>query len=43
MDEDVLAAVVRLNEAEAFLIVIELHGTDGHLIVFQRERTRSRP
>src|SRR5690606_3083695 len=30
MDEDVLAAVVRLDEAEAFLIVVELNGTRVH-------------
>jgi hypothetical protein len=30
VDEDVLAAVVRLNEAEAFLVVVELHGARIH-------------
>src|SRR3954454_24702114 len=30
MDEHVLAAVVGLDEAEAFLIVVEFHGARGH-------------
>jgi hypothetical protein len=30
VNEDVLAAVIRLNEAEAFLVVIELHGARSH-------------
>src|SRR6266851_4207215 len=30
MDEYVLAAVVRLNEAEALLVVVELYRTCGH-------------
>ena len=30
MDEDVLASVIRLNEAEAFLIVIKFHGARIH-------------
>ena len=30
VDENVLAAVIRLNEAEAFLIVVELHGARIH-------------
>lgn len=30
VNEDVLAAVVRLNEAEAFLIVVELYGAGNH-------------
>ena len=35
VDENVLAAVVRLDEAEAFLIVVELHGARGHGIVLR--------
>jgi len=30
MDENVLATIVRLNEAEAFLIIVELHGARIH-------------
>jgi hypothetical protein len=30
MDENVLAAVIRLNEAEAFLVVVEFNGARGH-------------
>jgi hypothetical protein len=30
VNEDVLAAVIRLNEAKAFLVVIELHGARIH-------------
>jgi hypothetical protein len=30
MDEDVLAAAVGLNEAEAFLIIVEFHCAPGH-------------
>jgi hypothetical protein len=30
VDKDVLAAVIRLNEAEAFLVVVELHGALIH-------------
>jgi len=30
MDENVLAAIVRLNEAEAFLVVVEFHGARIH-------------
>src|SRR5829696_5679355 len=33
MDEHVLAAVVRLNEAEAFLIVVEFYGARIHRVV----------
>src|SRR5215207_4625524 len=33
MDEHVLAAVVRLDEAEAFLIVVEFHGARIHRVV----------
>jgi hypothetical protein len=33
MDEHVLAAVVGLDEAEAFLIVVELNGARNHGIV----------
>ena len=32
MDENVLAAVVRLNEAEAFLVVVKLHGARIHQV-----------
>src|SRR5215210_4291398 len=35
MDEHVLAAVVRLDEAEAFLIVVEFHGARGHGVVLR--------
>jgi hypothetical protein len=31
VNEDVLAAVVRLNEAEAFLVVVELYGAGNHM------------
>src|SRR5690242_17112523 len=34
MDEHVLGAIVRLNEAEAFLSIEELHGTNGHQFSF---------
>jgi hypothetical protein len=30
VDEHVLAAIVRLDEAEAFLIVVELNGARNH-------------
>jgi hypothetical protein len=30
MDEHVLAAIIRLNEAEAFLVVVELNGARIH-------------
>ena len=30
MNENVLAAIVRLNEPEAFLVVVKLHGTRCH-------------
>ena len=30
VDENVLAAIVRLNEAEAFLVVVEFHGARIH-------------
>jgi hypothetical protein len=30
VNEDVLAAIIRLNEAKAFLVVIELHGARIH-------------
>jgi hypothetical protein len=30
MDENVLAAIVRLNEAETFLVVVELYGAHIH-------------
>jgi hypothetical protein len=30
VDENVFAAVVRLNEAEAFLVIVELHGARIH-------------
>ena len=30
MDEYVLAAVIRLDESIAFLVIVELHGTDLH-------------
>src|SRR5579862_1193410 len=30
MNEDVLAAVIRLNEAEAFLVVVKFYGTRCH-------------
>jgi hypothetical protein len=30
MNEDVLAAIIRLNETEALLVVEPLHGTAGH-------------
>src|SRR5262245_25555681 len=45
MDEHVLAAVVRLDEAEAFLTIVELHGTGIHgdslrLTLSAREPTR---
>jgi hypothetical protein len=30
--EDILAAVIRLDKAEAFLVVEELHGSLGHMI-----------
>jgi hypothetical protein len=34
MDEHVLGAVIRLDEAVAFLGIEEFHGTDGHQISF---------
>jgi hypothetical protein len=30
VNENILAAVIRLNEAEAFLVVVELHGARSH-------------
>src|ERR1700730_14852990 len=40
MDENVLAAIVRLDESEAFLIVVELYGAVGHRrILCWRSRT----
>lgn len=35
MNEDVLAAVVRLNEAEALLVVVEFHGARIHGVAFR--------
>jgi len=34
MDENVFAAIVRLNEAEAFLIVVEFHSARIHVVSF---------
>ena len=31
--EDILAAIIRLDEAEAFLVIEELHGSLGHMTV----------
>ena len=30
MDEHVLAAIIRLNDTEAFLVIVELHGALVH-------------
>ena len=30
VDENVLTAIIRLNEAEAFLVVVELNGARSH-------------
>jgi hypothetical protein len=35
VDENILAAVVRLNEAEAFLVVVEFHGARIHGVSFR--------
>jgi hypothetical protein len=35
VDEDVLAAIIRLDEAEAFLAIEPLHGSLRHLAFFQ--------
>src|SRR5262245_20238858 len=40
MNEDVLAAVVRLNETKALLAVIKLHGTRSHGSPFRKRCAR---
>jgi hypothetical protein len=35
MDENVLATIVRLNEAEAFLVIVEFHGARIHRNTFR--------
>src|SRR6266852_4039674 len=38
--EDILAAIIRLNKAEAFLVIEELHGSLGHMISSFHVRVR---
>jgi hypothetical protein len=37
MDENVLAAIGRLNEAEALLAIVELHGSGVHMCLSRVE------
>jgi hypothetical protein len=43
VDEDVLAAVIRLDEAEAFLVVVELHGARIHRDILSLMHVNPRP
>jgi hypothetical protein len=33
VDEHVLAAIIRLNDTEAFLVIVELHGALVHNVI----------
>ena len=35
MNEHIIAALVRRDEAKTFLIIVKLHGTTGHIIAFR--------
>jgi hypothetical protein len=43
MDEHVIAALVRCDEAEALLIVVEFHGATGHVFAFRNVNARELP
>lgn len=43
VDEHILAAVIRLNEAKAFLIVVELHGARIHKNILSLMHVNPRP